>query len=672
MLGRMDHIHESVERAARRLFPEGSAAVCAGTIALAFLVYLWTLAPTIGPEDGGELATAAYTMGIPHPTGYPLWCLTAKAFIFVVPVGEVIWRTNMMSAVFGALSAGLVSFVALFMTRSRLAAMSAGLAFAFSREVWEQSVITEIYTISLFYFLLCLLLVLLYEQKRRPYLAYAFALCYGLSLCNHSINVLAGPVFAIYIAVVDWKAQGSLPWRRYAVMAACVCAGLLPYLYLPIRSAADPPMDWGNPETFAGFWDMVTRAQHRFIITGNPRNLTRFLRQCAEFGRIFAWEFTPWVGLLTLVGIGSLWRRDRRHAAFLIVLFLVLALGGIVLPNFSLTFRDIWINTTYWIPAYAVSAVFLAAALAQVSTWARSRAGWMPGLLATAVVCSPLAVHFHHNDMSDYYLSRDYGENLLKTMAQNAIYYGSGDQTLFPALYLQTVEGQRPDILIANPYGYPPPEVYADMPEEARQRLHPSLSQGDIEAIFQWQAQTSPRPLYSTILRSAPGRQAVSEGLLYRYLRPEEESAPDRWAEYDWRGLDIAHVRGQWTSELIYGEYAFARSRWLFAQGETKRAIALMQSAASLNGCGPPMLNNFGTVCAQNGVYEDALAFFESALDIDPGFQLSRLNTGWVYLESGQPAKALAVAEMLLEESPGYSAAETLRSRATTALSGKQ
>ena len=38
-------------------------------------------------------------------------------------------------------------------------------------------------------------------------------------------------------------------------------AGLLPYLYLPLRSRANPPLDWGNPETLDGVLAVVHAAR---------------------------------------------------------------------------------------------------------------------------------------------------------------------------------------------------------------------------------------------------------------------------------------------------------------------------------------------------------------------------------------------------------------------------
>ena len=112
--------------------------------AISFAVYLWTLAPTVTGEDSGELIAAAYTLGIPHPPGYPLWCLLAKAFIQCVPYGEIAWRVNVMSAVFASLTVYVAGLIVLHLTRNRLAAFGGPMALAFSLEFWEQSVIAEV------------------------------------------------------------------------------------------------------------------------------------------------------------------------------------------------------------------------------------------------------------------------------------------------------------------------------------------------------------------------------------------------------------------------------------------------------------------------------------------------------------------------------------------------
>ena len=51
-----------------------------GISIVAFIVYVRTLCPTVDFIDSGELATVAYTLGIAHPTGYPLFTLVGWIF----------------------------------------------------------------------------------------------------------------------------------------------------------------------------------------------------------------------------------------------------------------------------------------------------------------------------------------------------------------------------------------------------------------------------------------------------------------------------------------------------------------------------------------------------------------------------------------------------------------
>ena len=68
---------------------------------LALVVYTATLSPGVYGFDSAELSTGAYTLGIVHPPGYPLYLLIAHLFV-QLPIGDVAYRVNLMSAVFGA------------------------------------------------------------------------------------------------------------------------------------------------------------------------------------------------------------------------------------------------------------------------------------------------------------------------------------------------------------------------------------------------------------------------------------------------------------------------------------------------------------------------------------------------------------------------------------------
>ncbi|MGB5037889.1 MAG: DUF2723 domain-containing protein, partial [Blastocatellia bacterium] len=87
--------------------------------AVALGVYVLTLAPTVTLVDSGELIVAAWTAGVAHPPGFPLWTMLAHLAIRL-PIGEVAARVNFASAFFGALAAGVTALAAVEVARSRV------------------------------------------------------------------------------------------------------------------------------------------------------------------------------------------------------------------------------------------------------------------------------------------------------------------------------------------------------------------------------------------------------------------------------------------------------------------------------------------------------------------------------------------------------------------------
>ena len=51
-----------------------------------FVIYALGACRTIYVGDSGELVTAVYVLGIPHPSGYPLYALLGKIWTLVVPI----------------------------------------------------------------------------------------------------------------------------------------------------------------------------------------------------------------------------------------------------------------------------------------------------------------------------------------------------------------------------------------------------------------------------------------------------------------------------------------------------------------------------------------------------------------------------------------------------------
>ena len=81
------------------------------TFAGIWIAYLLTLAPEVTLEDSGELCTASYYAGIPHPPGYPFWAIYSWLWTVILPIGNVAWRVEVGESFAAAMACGLVGFM---------------------------------------------------------------------------------------------------------------------------------------------------------------------------------------------------------------------------------------------------------------------------------------------------------------------------------------------------------------------------------------------------------------------------------------------------------------------------------------------------------------------------------------------------------------------------------
>ncbi len=279
--------------------------------AIAFTVYCFTVCPTIYLEDSAEFVTASYSMGIPHPPGFPLFVILGKIFITLIPFGEIAFRVNLVSAVFGALTVFLLFLIVHQVTKNKVAAFGSSLVMAFSQLFWSQSIVAEVYTLNTFFTLLIIYLLILWkETKDQKYLLY-FALSFGLGMTNHLYLIgLLAPFCLIYILMVNKKI--FLDWRLIIKILLLLLIGLSIYLYLPIRSMTDPYVDWGNTETWQNFWNHLLYRDYNFRGgLGIDFSTTKSYFAVAFFERI-GQQFTLLLIPVALLGLYYIYIKKRN------------------------------------------------------------------------------------------------------------------------------------------------------------------------------------------------------------------------------------------------------------------------------------------------------------------------------------------------------------------------
>src|ERR1700757_4107322 len=176
--------------------------------AAAAILYFLTAARDIVVGDTPELITAAVTLGVAHPPGYPLFTMLGHIFS-LIPFGSIPLRVNLLSVVCDSLAVGVVYLIAVRLTRSLFAAAVAAFVLAVNPIFWEWSLEAEVFPLNnLLAATLVLLFVTWHEQpKRTGYLVVAFFVA-GLALTNHQTIILLTPAF------------GFLLWRQRKILFA--------------------------------------------------------------------------------------------------------------------------------------------------------------------------------------------------------------------------------------------------------------------------------------------------------------------------------------------------------------------------------------------------------------------------------------------------------------------
>ncbi len=453
---------------------ETVSALVAGVAALS--LYLFTLAPTVTFGDSGELITAAVTLGVAHPPGYPLWLILAKMFSFL-PLGDIAFRLNLMSAIFGAAAVGILALIIVrtlplvcFRILSNeyfhnpgtgiilgTASVAASLCLAFSPTFWQQSLIAEVYALN--NLLICLILLVLALWIEAPWKKgwlFAAAFLFGMGQANHQTLLLLAPAIVLLVLL-----RRPLIIISARAMLGCVgffLLGLALYLYLPIRASANPPINWGDPETWNAFRFHVFRKQYRSIELVRP--VAVILPQLKFFFRSAVSESLSVLFVAPAALVAGFSRREGRiWLVFTGVAFLCVGVALVVIANTELDLNAQDLLRIYFLPSWIFLAIWCGYGMGILGLMAAKALRRVQHPLATAaLVVFPLlalplwtaVVNYDKASMRGHEFALFYGESLMNSMREGAILFAGTDSAYSIPMYLKWVNGERRDVSILS------------------------------------------------------------------------------------------------------------------------------------------------------------------------------------------------------------------------------
>ena len=448
-----------------------------------FCLYLVIICPGFYWYDTAELTVVSYSLSIAHPPGEPFYILLGKAITFL-PLGSVAFKLNLLSSLFATLGAMLVFLIVkelLCLVAHRQEAEQASslplwggwtgaLIVVSSHYYWLQALRTELYSLNTAIILLALF-VLLRVSARPPYgfkesvisnpgsrlrdyrYFYLLAFFSGLGMAVHPLLLgLAVPGCLIFIYLLpSRRPEGLVP---LVLAAGMVLAGLSLYLYLPLASVRNPPIDWRDPERLADLFKILSAHDYQRAFALSPVQLLNNLKQ---HGAFFLEYFSPWVYIFAALGAWAILR--VRWQVFLLFL---MVLGG----NFCSTAlqSELFLNNPdlygYLSPTFLIITFFslggwflLVRFLCRLSFL---RQGIQIVLIAAAALGFALLSipgdRVLPKRYSEYYLPDVYIKAVFKALPASSILLTYRDQTVFPSWYYIYVERRREDLQFFHKY----------------------------------------------------------------------------------------------------------------------------------------------------------------------------------------------------------------------------
>ncbi len=442
-------------------------------------LYVRTLAPSVMPGDYAEFQMCAAVLGVPHPTGYPLYVLLGKLFTFL-PFGDVAYRVNLSSAIYMAGAAVMAYTIAatladLMSDRARLyvphmaVAACGAVLFAVAPTVWSMALVARSYALNALLVGSVVVALINWRRTGKAGWFYATGLLVGLSMVHHGTTYLLLPAYALYLLLVEAERRrhhtDAHPLRRWALGAAAFAVGLSPLLFLVYRFLFGAPYYWGNPTTWKDFFDLLTGGPFHNQIMGFGTGLDTQLQRIAYGISELSTQYTPAGIAAGLAGLAVLWRQRRAEAALL-----TLMMAG----NFAFAMNYALVGYLYFIPTYLIWGVLIAtfgvwvvhtahtAYIAHTTRMAHTaRAGRIvPSIALTAPVVTSVIVlaalggavwlalaRYPAVDQSGQTATRDNVLALLNSVPQGASLYLDWEDLSVVRFY-RMVYGMRPDLTL--------------------------------------------------------------------------------------------------------------------------------------------------------------------------------------------------------------------------------
>lgn len=641
-----------------------------------FILFLFFQTQGIYAGDSGDLVTAAYLAGVPHPPGYPFYTLLGW-LVSRIPFLTVSWRVTLLSSLPHAATVSLVFLLTHHLTKNAVAALFAATVLAGNYPFFLYSVTPEVFALFDLFVILLFLLLVWWDQTKRPVYLFAASFVFGLSLTHHHVILFLVPALAYFMwtKIKDQKSKIKISTLFLGLVFFLI--GLLAYLYLPVASSRDPIINWDRPVNLAGFIRLVTRADYGTFVSSGAygKSLQERLLAVKAYVQFIVLDLT-WIGII-LVTLGLFWLWVKQRRLFWMWLLGLFFVGPVFFFYASFPLANRFALGTYerfLLPSYTLLAPLVGwGALAVFWAWEqvaqrlfslslqRISIGLLPLVLFLYPLGTGAGTLWRFWGLPADRTAENLGYDMLASAPQSAIVLLAQDTPLFTTQYVRYVAGVRPDTIVLHTARLPSSDYQRVVAKNFPQLTLPEVSPERFITEF-LTANVSEFPIVANIiLPTDKNWYWVPQGLLYR-LVPQDALPPAEtmrqenlslWAKFHdlTRGI-LSRYPHLMLSDVrdVYASSRLALGRTLMRAGRFQEAKEQFTAAVSFDG-DITLIEAYTLLGVANMSLKDcaaALAAFEAARGrvpfADPKLLLYQLTT---YRECGGDA---ARAQQLFSE----------------------
>ncbi len=546
--------------------------------------------PAVHVGDSGELIASAKILGIAHPPGYPLFSILNKVF-FIFPSENPGYRLNMAQAIFGCFVILVLFLIVRKITKRNISAMIFAALFLLAGRVFiVQATVAEVFMLNLLFILLVIYAVMHGKYSVAGLIA-------GVGLGNQHTLVLIFPAILYYtITENDRKFEKILNFSLWLFI------GLSVYLYLPLRAAASPGINWGNSVNITNFISVVTRrAYGTFSLHGSSSafSLKKGLIILIYFFKYFIRTLTIPGFIVCILGMYKILKEDNRRGMIVLLYFIFSGPVFFLMTNTDINSAGKSILERFFLLPYSALIIGSAGIF------------YFKGKIKYAAYIIPsffLISNFTPGSSKPTPLY-NYINDIVTTISPDDTLYvqkgGVGDDIVFALVYLKWAEGRLQNIDIYSEYG----------------------------SIFKKPVSVQGKAAFATFSPEFAKNRLYHTGLLFKNY-PQKVLFSKYIGIKNVSGLDYRQRNIAVIYPFFNGWQYFTLGRILEGEQELEKALKIGKDI-------PWLLNNIGNLYLSAGLFDKAFQYYKNAIETSPGLAEGYNNIANIYFNKAEYEEAV-------------------------------